>query len=209
MQSVRQTARDAVGVHLLSRTDRVVVSAFVAPETGPEDRIAVTDMGRGVLDLRMNELDRPAGYTVTQIFLRIIGVTVRFVRPRGLGQHGVVIDTGGLHPGLFRPEQLHRVAFTQVIGRILELRFRTHDDMIGIGAVAVVKDGIVVECLLMRTYDHRVILNLIFTYDDRVITRQGRQDIESNIHRRIASASRGVCMLVPSFGPDCIRILTT
>ena len=110
---------------------------------------------------------------------------------------------------------------------------RTNDDVVEIGAVAVPNDGIVVvvhprpftfPCTMVLTtltcvepwvgevtQSNRVVHDVVFAAEGRVVVGQRRRDTQGEEHDRVTSASRRVFVddRVHLFRPDRIRILTT
>ena len=173
---------------------------------------------------------------VAQVLTVIVEIAVLLVHERGIGLDGVLVQTRLLEPFVFpRPQQLNRVALTQQegVGRYLVL-FRTDDDVVEVGAVAVVNDRIIavlhtvpfaLPCVFETaaftvlepwidgiTQDNAVIdvrFQPVLADIGRVVLVQRRNDEQGQVDQRITAVNGGVGVRIGTLCPDGIGVLAT
>ena len=222
---------------LLAIAYRVVVAGEVAILAAPEDGVAQRNMTLGGIHGQSIGIEHgPANDTVACIGFVVVDILAMLgIPPRADVHHGVVVDTRCFDHRVLRPEELYRVAFAEVIRRILRLRLTwTNDDVVEVLVVAVPNNGIVgvfytfplaapyisvlaalavlepwIDCI---TQHYRMYRYLVFASEGRVVLSKGRCDIQYQVDGRVASACCGVGVrlrTVTCIRPDGIRILTT
>ena len=222
---------------LLAVAYRIIIAGEVVVLAAPEERIAQGNMALGGIHGQGIRIAHGPAYdaiaSVGAIVVNILAV-LRVV-PRCNVHHGVVVDTRRLDHRVLWPEELHRVAFAEVVGGIFQLCLTwTNYDVVEVLVVAIPYDGIVgifhtgplaapyvgkasiLAVLEPRsdriTQHHRMLGYLVFASEGGVVLGQGRCDIEYEVDGRVTSASRGVGMRLRTMacvGPDRVRILAT
>ena len=188
-----------------------------------------------VLVQRVSREDQPVYDAVADVTAIVVPTVVVCIVEYRVGLDGILIQARSVEPFVaVRPQELNGVTLTEIEGVQGRLVLtRTNDDVVEIGAVAVPNDGVVVvvhtrpftfpgtmvlttlTCVEPRvgevTQSNRVVHDVVFAAEGRVVVGQGRCDTQGEEHDRVTSASRRVFVddRVHMLFPNRIRILTT